>query len=78
MKEGGVGGANTLSGLKFEKDTDLKKALLQIKGITIKNLEVFNKGKIVGYILQKHNLYKNFLEKKGVNWKKIISKKIIA
>jgi hypothetical protein len=77
MKEGGVGGANTLSGLKFEKDTDLKKALLQIKGITIKNLEVFNKGKIVGYILQKHNLYKNFLEKKGVNWKKIISKKLL-
>jgi hypothetical protein len=77
MKEGGVGGANTLTGLRFEKNTDLNKALLQIKGIKIKDLEVFNNGKLVGNILQKHNLYKNFLEKKGVNWKKIISKKLL-
>jgi len=77
MKEGGVGGANTLTGLRFEKNTDLNKALLQIKGIKIKDLEVFNNGKLIGNILQKHNLYKNFLEKKGVNWKKIISKKLL-
>lgn len=77
MKEGGVGGAKTLSGLRFEKNTDLKKALLQIRGITIKDLDVFNNGKFVGNILQKHNLYKNFLEKKGVDWKKIISKKLL-
>lgn len=77
MKKDGIGGANTLTGLKFEKNTDLNKALLQKKGITIKESEVFYNSKLVGNILQKHSLYKDFLEKKGIDWKKVISKKLL-
>lgn len=87
MKKGGIGGSNTQTGMKFEKNTDLKEALLSIEGIEIIEhmdrktktitIQVYQSGKHVGCIFQKHDLYKNFLEKKKINWRTKISKKLL-
>lgn len=77
MIEGGIGGSNTQTGMKFERDTDLKTALLSKKGIRIHGHEVFDLDKHIGYILQKHDLYRNFLEKNNVDWQSIVSKKLL-
>ena len=77
MIEGGVGGANTLTGLKFEKDTDLREALKSRKGIVINGISVLYASREIGYVLQKHDLYKYFLEVKKVDWTNILSKKLL-
>lgn len=77
MIEGGIGGANTQTGMKFEKDTDLKEALQSKKGISVKGNIVLNNSLVIGYILQKHDLYKHFLEKNNVDWPRIVSKKLL-
>ena len=82
MKVGGVGGGNTVSGAAFEKQTDLKNVLENIDGITVnatdhKNVfSVTRDGKVVGQLMQKHALYK-FLENKGIDYKTILSKKLL-
>jgi len=77
MIEGGVGGANTQTGIKFEKDTDLKLALLSKDGISMNGNKVFSNGEQIGLLLQKHDLYRNFLEANKVDWKSIVSKKLL-
>jgi hypothetical protein len=77
MIEGGVGGANTQTGLKFEKDTDLREALLSKQGITISGSDVHNNGTLIGKVLQKHSLYREFLDLNGVAWREILSKKLL-
>lgn len=77
MIEGGVGGGNTRTGLIFESKTDLKKALNQVKDYYVnKENHVLYKKECVGYIFKGHSFYK-FLEKNNINWKNIISKKIL-
>ena len=77
MIVGGVGGANTQTGIKFEKDTDLRLALLSKDGITIDGHNVYSNGKHIGMLLQKHELYRNFLEVNKVDWQSIVSKKLL-
>ena len=82
MKVGGVGGGNTVSGAAFEKQTDLKNVLENIDGITVnatdhKNVfSVTRDGKVVGQLMQKYALYK-FLESKGIDYKTILSKRLL-
>jgi hypothetical protein len=76
MKKGGVGGANTRTGLVFERNTDLRTALGQIDGITFYGTSVFRRGQLVGRLLQKHDLY-SFLEERRVPWQRLISKKLL-
>ncbi|MDR3642647.1 MAG: hypothetical protein P4L74_03415 [Candidatus Doudnabacteria bacterium] len=75
MIEKGKGGANTQTGLKFEKKIDILSLLSKTKGYTIrdKSLILFN-GKEVARSYRKNALYK-YLEEKGVDYKSIISKK---
>jgi len=82
MKVGGVGGGNTVSGAAFEKQTDLKNVLENIDGISVeitdhKNVfSVTRGGKVVGQLMQKYALYK-FLESKGIDYKTILSKRLL-
>ena len=41
MKTGGLGGANTLTGLKFEGKVDFQKLLVGISGYTIAKIPRF-------------------------------------
>lgn len=76
MKTGGVGGANTKTGLAFEGKTDILTFLSKQKDYKVEGNIVFFKGKEVARTYKKHAFYK-FLEEKGINWKTIISKKLL-
>ncbi|MEM4368614.1 MAG: hypothetical protein QXO21_06360, partial [Candidatus Anstonellales archaeon] len=67
MKKGGNGGANTLSGLRFEKKVDLYILLSNIPGYTIKKpsdragVDVYFENELVARCFRKHEFY-NFLK----------------
>ena len=71
----GGGSQTNVNGLEFERDTSLNEALTSA-GYTIKNEYVFDKdGNHIGLSIPKNNLYKNFLEKEKIDYKKYNSKK---
>jgi len=76
MKKKGIGGGNTITGLKFEKGRDILSILSNIKGYSIKGNVIFYLGKEIARSYRKYSLYK-FLESQGVDYKKIISKKLL-
>ncbi|OGZ34106.1 MAG: hypothetical protein A3I88_03245 [Candidatus Portnoybacteria bacterium RIFCSPLOWO2_12_FULL_39_9] len=76
MKKGGVGGANTKTGLYFEGKVDFLTFIKNQKDYSTKGNEIFYNGKKVGLTFKKYGLYK-FLEKNGVDYTKIISKRIL-
>jgi len=82
MKKGGIGGANTLTGLNFEKKVDFQKLLGSLPGYEVKKvlgkagMGVFFDGKMVARCFRKHDFYK-FLDESGVDWRKIIFSKLL-
>lgn len=76
MKEGGIGGGNTITGLNFEKETDILSLLKSKRGYKISNNVIYYKDREVAKSFKKNNLYK-FLESKGVDYRKILSKKLL-
>jgi hypothetical protein len=77
MKKDGFGGGNTQTGLVFEGTADLKTLLNQIEGYHVDDRGyVFYEKKCVGYIFKKFAFYR-YLEKEGVDWTSIISKKLL-
>ncbi len=76
MKKKGFGGGNTITGLKFERGRDILSILSNVKGYSVKGNVIFYLGKEVARSYRKHSLYK-FLESQGVDYKKIISKKLL-
>lgn len=76
MKKGGIGGANTKTGLYFEGKVDFLTFIKSQKNYSIKENTIFYNGKEVALSFKKYGLYK-YLEKNGINYKKIISKKLL-
>jgi len=82
MKTGGLGGANTLTGLNFEGRVDFQKLLGGISGYSIAKIPnkagtgVFFEGKLVARCFKKHDFYK-FLDESKVNWQNMLSKKLL-
>ncbi|MCX7940739.1 MAG: hypothetical protein N2555_03070 [Endomicrobia bacterium] len=82
MKKGGYGGNKTLTGLNFEKKTDLYKLLSKIPGYKVEKsavragVDVYFENKLVARCFRKYEFYK-FLEENNIDWKKIISKKLL-
>lgn len=71
----GGGNQTNLNGLEFERDTSLDEAFIN-KGYTIKDSCVYDKdNNIIGLSVPQNNLYKNFLEKEKIDYKKYNSKK---
>jgi hypothetical protein len=76
MKTNGVGGGNTITGLNFEKETDILELLKSKRGYRIeKNIIIYN-NKEVARSYKKNALYK-FLETQKIDYKKILSKKLL-
>lgn len=73
------GGARTnLNGLYFEQTTELKDIFLSHPEFKVIADNVYDKNDIlVATLFQKHSLYKKFLEIKGIDYKKYISKKLL-
>jgi hypothetical protein len=76
-KAGGGGRTNEL-GLHFEQTTDLKELFQHHPDFEIRNdFHIYKNGQYIGLLLGKHSLYKNYLEPKGIDYTKIISKKLL-
>jgi hypothetical protein len=76
MKTGGKGGANTKTGLAFEGKTDLTTFLSKQKYYSVEEDIVFFKNELVARVFKKYSFYK-FLEEEGVDWKNIVSKRLL-
>lgn len=73
------GGAKTnFNGLQFEGRTDLREAIRQHPVYNLNEREeVVNGNVVVARYFEKHGLYKKLLEPKGINYKTVISKKLL-
>ncbi|MFA5791985.1 MAG: hypothetical protein WC884_03020 [Candidatus Paceibacterota bacterium] len=76
MIEKGKGGGNTTTGLNFERESDILELLKKQKGYKIKGNVIFYMKKEVARSFKKNALYK-FLESRKVDYKKILSKKLL-
>ncbi len=76
MIQGGVGGANTQTGIKFEGKVDLLTKLDQRPGYAVAGNAIKYDGKIIAYSHRKNSLY-NFLKSQGIDYKSYISKKLL-
>ena len=82
MKTGGLGGANTLTGLNFEGKVDFHKLLEKIPGYSIAKdsnkagLGVFFEGNLVARCFKKHDFYR-FLDESKIDWQNVLSKKLL-
>ena len=77
MITGGVGGANTKTGLAYEGKVDLKTFLSQQSGYRVDGSIVFYHDEEVAQIFKKHELYSQFLSPRGIDWKKCISSQLL-
>jgi len=77
MIKGGKGGGKTITGLKFESRITLEKAIGSLPDYSVSSDNILYKGKKVAELYQKHKLYKNLLEPNGIDYLKIISKKLL-
>ena len=72
------GGANTNKyGLEFEQTTDLRELFNEHSDFDVKGYRLFKNGEEVGLLLGKHTLYLSLLEKQGIDYRQIISKKLV-
>lgn len=82
MKRGGTGGANTKTGLRFERRVDFQNLLRKIPGYKVNDLKdkvgqgVFFKNKYVARCFKKYQFYK-YLDEEHINWKKSLSKRLL-
>ena len=76
MIKGGIGGGNTITGLIYEGKVDLASYLSQQKNYEVRGTEVLYEGHVVAYVFKKHEFYR-FLEKNKVDWKIIISSRLL-
>lgn len=72
------GGARTNSnGLHFEQTTELRDLFVASEDYSVRGNDVFRGGTRVATLYQKNALYKNLLEPRGVNYERILSKKLL-
>jgi len=86
--KGGIGGANTQSGIHFEGVVDIVTYLNNnVKGYLCKpkplnkkkqtmGFDIYYNGKKVAESFKKHELYR-YLNSIGIDWRKILSKKLL-
>ena len=72
MRKGGVGGANTKTGLYYEGKIDFLTFIKKQKNYTVDDNIILYNGKKVGTTFKKHGLYK-YLGENNIDYKKLIS-----
>jgi hypothetical protein len=78
MIRGGVGGSKTAAaGLRFESRVAMKNLFAFLNGYEVKGDSILFKGVKVAEFYGKNKLYKNLLEPNGIDYRKIVSKKLI-
>lgn len=77
MIKGGIGGARTITGLKFEKRVDLRKIFNKSSRYSIKGNDLFFDKEKVAEIYKKNEVYSSFFEKLNIDWELLISKRLL-
>jgi hypothetical protein len=77
MIKDGKGGANTLTGLKFEARIHFATAISKLPNYEVKGKTIFYKGEKIAELFAKHSLYKDLLNPTGINYLDYISKKLL-
>lgn len=77
MIKGGKGGAKTLTGLRFEKRIDLKKLFTRNPRYSVKGNDLLFDNEKVAEIYKKNEVYSRFLKKLNIDWKPLISKRLL-
>ena len=75
MKKGGIGGANTHTGIEFEGKVDLIKRFEELKDYDVRQNIIYYKDEIVAHYFKKRSLYR-FLDSEGIDYKNYISKRL--
>jgi hypothetical protein len=73
----GGGSRTNETGLSFEGRTDLLQSFNNHPNFDVIDNKVYREGILVGEYYEKHNFYSNYLEKKGIKWRDIVSKKYL-
>lgn len=73
----GGGSKTNLNGLSFEGRTNLLESFKQNPNFNLVDNKVMYNNQLVGEYFEKHNFYKLFLVKNGINWETINSKKYL-
>ena len=76
MKKGGIGGANTKTGLYFEGKVDFLTFIKVQQNYSVKRNTIFYKNEKVALSFKKYGLYE-YLEKNGIDYRKFISKRLL-
>lgn len=82
MKEGGRGGAETRTGLVFEKRVALKNLFEDLPGYTVSaagdraGFDVQHDGDLVARLLAKHDFYR-YLQENGIDWREVVSQRLL-
>ena len=82
VKKGRKGGSNTITGLDFEDKVDFLTLLAKIPNYEIKKSsgkigsEVYYRNKLVARCFKKYDFY-SFLKESKVNWKDLISRRLL-
>lgn len=72
------GGARTnLNGLHFEQTTELRDLFKRNKRFSVQGDRIYENGIPVATLYQKYALYKNLLEPRGIDFSKILSKRLL-
>ncbi len=77
MKKSGVGGARTITGLRFESRVAMKNLLASLPGYKITGDVVYFKNEKVAEFYGKHKLYNNLLKPNKIDYSELISKKLL-
>ncbi|MBI2514928.1 hypothetical protein HYV91_01945 [Candidatus Wolfebacteria bacterium] len=76
MIEKGKGGGNTLTGLNFERRSDILSLIKNLRGYSIKGNVIYFESKEVAKSFKKYGLYR-YLKLGGVDYQKYISKRLM-
>lgn len=76
MIQNGVGGGNTITGLNFERETDILELLKSKPGYKVEGNIIFYEEKEVARSFRKNSLYV-YLASKGLDYKNYLSKKLL-
>jgi hypothetical protein len=76
MKKGGIGGANTQTGIRFEGRVDLLVKLNELPGYRVDGNLIYYEDDLIARSFRKNNLY-IYLKEQGIDYKNFISKKLL-
>lgn len=76
MIAGGKGGGNTTTGNVFEKKSNVFNSIGEKEGFSIKENSLYYEEEKLAISADQHKFY-SFLKENGINWKDIISKKLL-